>query len=446
MAKYRYEGDQDLQFDEANDDYSLVMVMGDEYTIYPHGKIYVVHHDSSPEIDFRLQPKEAKILLKASRELLDVEVDPANPPYLLFEPKFELVDKIYRHYNKLLFGNKCPPIKLRKSRNSKVWGMAKMEYLNNNINKPVFTFFINESAMIDRKLFTNTIIHEMIHLYLFKSGAEKYSSDPEQAMAEINASHGPLFQREMHRVNAFGFGVITAGTHEEIARAATEDFYAIVAERAADNGLLHWSGWYTHYELTGEDLDKLASLMKLQFPYENMHIYLVKTKSREITAGGVNLKASKNFPAASLSKMYKGAPPLKDATKLDERYLRASTKVTLPSAKEEPELYALPFNKFITKMKKYTDDHAVLMGVWKAAPLRTVNKVNEERLKTLSGRVRRKAISEPDLVNLLIDIKASYEERFDFDDYVRLVTTVLAKHDAQGELVPYYRIMRLPER
>lgn len=442
MATYRYVGEEDIQYDDANDDYSLVIVMGDEFDMYRHGKFYVVHHEDSPEILFRLTLKEADALEKASEELLTVKPDADNPPYLLFSPKFESVQLLYDYYNKLLFNGKCPVVKIKKTRNSGVWGMAELKWASKQ--RPVFTFLINESAMVDRVLFTNAIVHEMIHLYLYKTGTDKLSTDPKQAMAEIHASHGPLFQREMHRINAHGFGIILAGTHEEYKRDATEEFYAILVHRGfVDGKSYRWSAWYSKEEITDETLHDLAGRYKAEFPHETIALTLMKTKNRIITYG-THLKGK--ITPASMKKMVDVASmpaPTEGQRVIDEIYMKPSVAVRLPDYKEDPERYSLPFDKFCIAMKKYTDDKVILRAKWKTVPLRTLNKNTEERLKSLIGRLRRKAINDADTLNIVQDLRAAYSMRFTVQQYRDATLAFLKLHDGNGVLIPYYKLMGL---
>lgn len=442
MATYRYMGEEDLQYDDANDDYTLVIVMGDEFDMYRHGKFFIVQHEDSPEILFRLTLKEAEALEQVSKELLLVKPDPENPPYLLFAPKFEVVELMYDYYNKQLFNGKCPPITIKKTRKSSVWGMASLKWAG---KKPIFTFYINESAMVDRKLFTNAIVHEMIHLYMYKTGTDVLNSDPEKAMAHIHANHGPLFQKEMHRINAKGFGIIMAGTHEEYARESTEEFSVILAERGFLNGKFYrWSAWYSVEPFSQDDFHNLADMLKAEYPHETMKLQLLSTKNR-ITTYGTHVKGK--FTPASLKKMVDvSAMAIPTGGRVvDEIYMTPSIDVKLPDVKEDIERYSLPFDKFCQAMKRYTDDKMVLRAKWKNIPVRALNKNTEERIKSLVGRMRRKAISDADILNIIQDLRAAYSGRFTVQQYRDAVMAFLKLHDGQGVLVPYYRLMGLED-
>lgn len=445
MSTYRYINQADIQYDDAHPDYYLTFVMGDQFEMYLHGTKYVVIHEHNPDITFSLTKKEGNALLKMSEERLTVRPDPNNPPYLLFEPKIEMVKPLYDYYNKLYFNGACPPVKIVKARRSSVWGMAEMKWSPSATarnRKALFTLHVNESAMIDRVLFTNTIIHEQIHLYNYAKGVETLPNDPEKAMEFIHANHGPLFQSEMHRINAFGFHIIMAGTHEEVARDATEEFYAIIAERGVPGSVMHWSGWYTHRALNADDLQTCAAKMKEAFPHEAMVLKLITTKNRLVTQG-TNLKSTKAFTDAGLKKMFTGSFDYKDAKVLDEAYNQPSVSVQLPDFAEASELYSQPFDKFVIGMKKYTKDRGVLFSRWKLFPVRMLNKDIEIRLKSLINRTRRGGASDADIMNAIQDFKGAYDQRQPVAVYQKAVSEFLKMHDGNGVLTPYMKLMGL---
>lgn len=439
MATYRFIDPNGMQYEDVNDEYDLHMVMGDSFDMYRHGNFYVVHHEDNPEIVFKLTLKQGRALENMSEELLSVRPDPSNAPYLLFEPKFELVTKMYDYYNKLYFNGACPPVTFRKSSNSKIWGMAQLEW---HKGKPVYTFHINESTMIDRVLFTNTILHEMIHLFQFQKGVKLREVDMEAATAAMHDDHGPQFQAQMHRINSHGFGIIMAGTHEEIKRESSEDFYAIVAIGLHQNMYNGWLAWYTHKVLNQDDLENVASQLREAFPHLEYQVKLYKTKNRIVTYG-TNMKSTKTVTASSLKKLNQGTPDMKGSTELGVIYLRPTLAVELPEYKQEPELYSLPLDRFYKAMRSYTEDQMALRAKWMKFPLRNHNSQTEKKISALVGRMRRNSIHDDDIVQIINDLRASYAQRFTMDQYEDAMRTFLKLYDKQGVTVPYYRLMKL---
>ena len=439
MANYRYIGKDDLQFDDANDEYSLVFVMGDRFNMYRHGQTYVVHHDASKEITFKLTLKEGKALERMSEESLTVTPDVENPPYMLFQPKFEMVPLLYDYFNRTYFNGACPVVKFVKSNKASIWGMAQANWVR---GKLVYTFHINESTMIDRVLFTNTILHEMIHLFNYATGEKLLATDQEKAMEHIHANHGPLFIKEMMRLNGKGFHIIKEGTHEEFQRKATEEFFAIIAKEQVKGRTMRYNAWYTHKPLGRPDMERLAAQLSDEFPHASFEIQLLETKDRTITNGGHHLKDNKTFSALTIKKFLAGAPEFESWVR-DTMYVQPSVNVILPEFKDMPETYALPFNTFVRAMRTYTSDHMALKNKWKKFPKRLLAPQVQVKFQTLVNRMKRGSASDADIVNTLNDLLMMYDERYPFDVYQKDMKDLIKEYDRKGLLVPYAKIMRL---
>uniref|UniRef100_A0AB39CDJ3 KTSC and Metallopeptidase-like N-terminal fusion domain-containing protein n=1 Tax=Pseudomonas phage HRDY3 TaxID=3236930 RepID=A0AB39CDJ3_9VIRU len=439
MANYRYMGDRDLTYGKANDEYDLLMVQGDRFTMYRHGQVYIVQHEDAPDIIFKLTLKEGNALHNMSEELWSVEPDPDNPPYMLFKPAFESVPLLYDYYNNAYFNNECPPVKFVKSRNPNIWGLAELKFVN---KKPVYFMHVHESAMVDRVLFTNTIIHEQIHLKAMYKAMKLRTVDPAKAAELLHDDHGPLFEAEMRRLNSYGFHIIKAATHEEFQRKATEEFYAIVALEHQHGKAISWNAWYTDKPLDEQDTDRLAGQLKDMFPHAEYTIKLIKTKDRNVTHA-VHLKTTKTFTDASLKKKFGGDVDLKDAEVLYTTYLRPSIHVELPDFKEIPQLYCLPLDQFYKSMRSYTDDRMVLKAKWAKFPIKLMTVQTEEKFKILIGRMRRGGISDADTVNILNDFRSSYDQRYKHEQYHDAMMAMIKKYDGNGLLAEYAKIMRL---
>lgn len=439
MANYRYMGASDLAYENANDDYELHIVQGDRFTMYRHGQIYVVQHEAESDIIFKLTLKEGEKLHNMSEELLSVEVDPDNPPYMLFKPKFEMVPLLYDYFNHTYFNGQCPVVKFRKSTNSKIWGMAQLEF---HKGKPLYTFHINEAAMIDRVLFSNTILHEQIHLKNFAEGYKLSKVDPVAGKDMLHDDHGPHFQSEMRRLNAQGFHIILAATHEEFKRDASEEFYAIVALETQGGRVLSWNAWYTDKELTSDDTERLAGQLKDLNPHAEYTIKLIKTKDRNVTHGN-HIKSTKTFTASTLKKKFAGDIDLKAAEVLFTTYLRPSIHIELPDFKDVPDLYALPLDNFYRSMRSYTDDRMVLRAKWMKFPTKLLTTQIDKKFSTLIGRMARDSIHDDDVVNNLNDIRAAYADRLSYQQYVTAMHAFIEKYDRKGLLAEYAKIMKL---
>jgi len=440
MANYRYMAEREITYGSANDEYDLLMVQGDRFTMYRHGERYVVQHEDNPEIIFKLTIKEGNALHQMSEELLSVEVDPENPPYMLFKPKFEMVPLLYDYYNNTYFNGECPVVKFVKSRNPKIWGLAQMKFAG---KKPVYFMHVHESAMIDRVLFSNTILHEQIHLMHMKRAMKLHKIDPNKAAELLHDDHGPLFEEEMRRLNAYGFHIIKAATHEEFQRKSTEEFYAVVAFEVERGTVSSWNAWYTEKPLEESDADRLAVALKEMYPHSEYQIKLIRTKDRAVTMGGSHLTSSKAFTNSTLKKKFKGAVNLQGAEELYTCYLRPSIDVELPDYKEIPDLYSLPVDQFYRSMRSYTDDRMVLRAKWMKFPSKMLATQTDAKFKSLIGRMARNSIDDADVVNVLNDMRLSYADRTTHQQYTDAMFALIKKYDHKGLLAEYAKIMRL---
>jgi hypothetical protein len=443
MANYRFMNASNVEYDKpaagTKDEYTVTFVEGDLFTMYRHGERYVVQHENAPDLKFLFTLKEGSALHNMSEELLSVEVDPDNPPYMLFKPSFDIVPMLYDYFNRTYFNDECPVVKFRKTTKSTVWGMAQLEFVR---KKPVYTFFVNESSMIDRVLFTNTVLHEQIHLRNFAKGYKLMNIDPSSSKDYLHDDHGPLFQDEMRRLNAKGFHILLAATHEEFKRDASEEFYAIVALETQSGRVISWNAWYTDKLLNEDDTERLAAQLKDLNPHAEYTIKLIKTKDRNVTHAN-HIKSTKTFTDSTLKKKIAGDIDLKNAELLHTVYLRPSIHVELPDYKDVPDLYALPLDGFYRAMRSYTDDRMVLRAKWMKFPGKLLSSQIDKKFSTLIGRMGRNAIHDDDIVNNLNDIRAAYADRFSYQQYVDAMNAFIKKYDRKGLLAEYAKIMRL---
>lgn len=428
MALYVYKGD-GITFDDANPEFELDLVVGDEFVMEKlgAGPKYIVYHSTARDIPFTLTGKEARALLKVSEKALNVEPNPNNPPYLMYDPKFEIVPKFYDYYNKLLFNGGCPIVKFTKTRREDVLGLAE---LNWHRGKPIYTLYINEKSMADIKLFTNTVVHEMIHLYLFAKGVKQNDK------SIVLDNHGPNFQREMNRINGQGFNIGIEASGEHFQGEASETNYAVVVERA--------SSIQCYFSRTSmlDRFEAFCDEFVLQYPSTaGIKISLLETTDLRVAQYTAFPKTG-NVKAAAMKKWYASPQP-----PFTGRILRTMTTEVvdnlIPDYNDAPDVYCLPFNQFAQRMARYRASESYMRAKWAKFPLRTLNKRTAEELTSISGRVRRGAIAGPDLHNRLSDIVASYDGRCEQSEYRAIIAKILEKSDPTHALVPEYSTLRL---
>lgn len=428
MASYKYMG-KGVIYDNANDEYELELVKGDLFTIIKQGRGYLLNHGLAKEIPFILKASEAKELLSDSVEVLEVVPDPNNPPYLIYKPVFSVIEKLYDHYNKQLFNGLCPVIAFKKTSNSKVLGLAEMKRIK---GKPVYTMYINEKTMADVKIFTNTIIHEMIHLYLYKKGIIEGNPDI------LTDGHGEHFQREMHRINGFGYNITIVADGETYQGQASHHSYAVVVDNGTDKGQVQI---YFCLKNPIENFDDFCDRLRLEYPAHRLRVRLLETDDKRLhqfPKVAQSLKVSDK----QIKLWYNAMPNPPVGRVIAEQRLDGGGSV-IPDYKEIPEFYARSFEKFAAAMKRYGASHDYLFSKWKGTPVRLINKHVEETLLSVAGRFNRGSIADDDLYDILNDCAMAYQHRMEASKYIKTMRDMLARVDPNNKMSKHYRILRI---
>lgn len=432
MAVYEYNGD-DISFKDANPEYELDLVVGDEFILNKFGNKYQLFFAADTSIPFLITPKEARALLKNSTESLNVTPNPSNPPYLDYAPKFEIITKFYDYYNKLLFNGGCPVVKFEKTRDNKILGLAVLEWYK---GRPVYTMKINEKSMADIRLFTNTVVHEMIHLFLYAKGIKLNDK------SIIFDSHGPNFQSEMHRINGNGFNIDIVASGEAFSHEASEQLFGIIVEPVNKS-----FGIQCYFARTSmvDHFESFVNAYALAHPNDTgTKIYLLKSTDLRM-AQYTSFPASGKVGPAHFSK-WLGAPEgMFKGMKLKEHTTEGGGK-PIPTFKDVPETYALGFSRFAQNMRKYGASETYMRAKWGEFPLRALNKIIEGDLKSIIGRVARNSITLPALTNGLEDIVAAYADRFTHEQYQKAILKMLEDNDPKNVMADEYVTLKLPRR
>lgn len=432
MARYKYTGD-GISFEDANPDYALDLVVGDEFILTKFGKNYQVFFAADTSIPFVVTPKEARALLKESEESLDVTPNPNMPPYLDYAPKFEIIPKFYDYYNKQLFNGGCPKVTFEKTRDNGILGLAVLEW---HKGKPVYTMKINEKSMADIRLFTDTVVHEMIHLFLYAKGIKLRDN------TITLDSHGPNFQAEMHRINALGFNIDIVAKGETYDKHASETLFAVVVEPA--NRTFGIQVYWSRTSMINQ-FDSFVDQFSLAHPSDSSsEIYLLKTNDLRV-AQYTAWPSSGKFKPSQLQKWFaqpQGERSMFSGMKQKEIKLTGGG-VDIPNYKAMPDTYALGFSRFQNAMRKYGASDTFLRAKWSEFPLRQLNKITETELKSVIGRVARNSITLPDLNNKLQDIVDAYAGRVDSETYKKSILKMLSDHDPHNVMADEYKMLKL---
>lgn len=108
--------------------------------------------------------------------------------------------KLYNHFNRTIFDDELPEdIQLVRSKALTSAGRASLKIDPSTGTK--YKIILGQSVMSSEEHIVNVLLHEMIHILMYV----RYVRTNDTKWR--NADHGPLFVREMDRINAKGFNV-----------------------------------------------------------------------------------------------------------------------------------------------------------------------------------------------------------------------------------------------
>lgn len=214
-AEFVYEGRNTITLDNHNDDYEMDFEKGDKfYTKVSKGKVTIIHEDE-PKILFvaKLADKKYRALL-ADAYATDIMATP-HPKYPAYpyirKLSMDILPKLYAYYNEKYFNNICPKqLAFKRTNKSNIYGMASRKYFR---GKFLYSMQVNMKLVAnDPIVFIDMLLHEMIHLYLYRLGEIRKDDNI------VNAGHGPLFKAEMVRINRDGFNISPTLSWEQRAK------------------------------------------------------------------------------------------------------------------------------------------------------------------------------------------------------------------------------------
>jgi hypothetical protein len=208
LDSYTYDGP-DLVLDKHNDEYEIDFQKGDKFTHTIRNGMAVIVHEIEPKLEFQAKLTDAKYkkLMRYSEcEENLLHPHPKFPAYPNIKTiSMDILPKLYALYNKKFFNDKCPKHVLFKKGNQKaVLGLATLRSGALADSSDFYKLTVNlKSIGSDPILFIDVLLHEMIHLYLYRLGMDY---NDKEALVD---GHGPRFQAEMRRLNAKGFNIST---------------------------------------------------------------------------------------------------------------------------------------------------------------------------------------------------------------------------------------------
>lgn len=256
---YQYQGKRILAFDNHNPKYDLDLEPQMKFGVRKYAGKHKLALLSEPDIVFTLTDADIKKVVrlstgwsgKAKGKKLVAGVggkDPKAPvskvktptrprgrkstaapggarnkkyfPDFPVPPKVPDIFRLYTYFNNLLFKGECPEkIDIELAHDGQVRGQASCQFKGTHF---AYGLRLSRDSMTDSARITNTVVHEMIHLLHFKRGREDRDSSYNEA------GHGPLFIKEMNRLNKLGYNIQIQERNIEEAEIAIPEYVLVV--------------------------------------------------------------------------------------------------------------------------------------------------------------------------------------------------------------------------
>lgn len=414
FVTYTYNGRATIALDNHNDKYEIDVGTDDQFKVKVEGtKVTIIHLDE-PKIKFKATTTDKAYLRLMKNSTPDEFVFVPHPKYpsypFLPNITFEMVPKLYAYFNDKYFNGMCPKSLLfKKSQGtSSPLGLAQYDSVG---DKRLFRMTVNVKRIsADLILFVDVLLHEMIHLYLYRKGLDEHNN------AILRDGHGRYFQAEMQRLNRAGFNisVILEWEKREIEADVEINVLRVFAPEYPNNAKYFWSV----FDLE-DKFDDLVRQVRENDPTKQYIIDLVITKD-DTARGYTQIGNNGKIPASKLPLWYKVFDPKGRLVKrfdVAEQGNSAAIGKLKVSKKEEP-YYAQPFPIFASWMRREkatgTDDQ--LRAIWEHFPAAKIFPYAEEELVDIEKSIAR-GLADHEIKRKLTAVFARFDGRCTQYDY-----------------------------
>lgn len=439
QIEYQYNGARKIVLDDHNPEFEIDVVKGDKFRIVIGKTEVSFYHEDEPKTKFVLKfvDKKYQQLMKNSEQTTFVFVPhPTNPSYpQLGKIDLKLVEKLYDHYNETLFNGKCPSVVFRATTGMRgAIGLAEYAKRQSDGRRSYRLSIRMDYAKNDPHMFIDVLIHEMIHLYLFKIGADTNSAE------HLHSAHGPLFMKEVNRVNAKGFHVSQYLDWEKRETVkASDDLYLLVMHM--DQGLM--AAFWSLTKPTVEQLNSVLDQHRGFYPEYGAKATLYQTRNTKIRSKLPELKRTFKLPARG----YVFAPH----TVVDDAQAVLHTEYKPPAAKDtsvkiklskrDLPYLALTLDEYKAAVRRHlVADYGNAEAAWMSVTVKQVEPVVLELLKSAHAGYSR-GMKDKEVQAILKEIPDHYTPRFTDSVYRKSVKDLIAKHKLQG--LENFRELRL---
>lgn len=426
FVRYIYIGKRPIVFDDHNDDYELEVATDDVVSIRVTGSKVEIRPSDSTEIFIATtsDPKYVKLMKFSTPDEFVFVPHPKKPNYP-FIPKvtFDMLPKLYEYLNDKYFNGMCPKKLLFKRSTAQAFlGLAQID--PNVRGKQLYRMTVNMKRISqDTLLFVDVLLHEMIHLYLFRKGLD------ENNMAYYNDGHGPFFQAEMARLNKHGFNIdiVLKWEQREISDNVELHVIRVTSPQTTSD---HTKYFWSDRDLT-EDFDRIVAQFVNAGLYGDMLIQLLATKSSSVRTFP-QITQSGKVPASKIKLWYNSIKfpcrVLKEFNTADQpKEVVRSLNLKVPK-KEEP-YYAQSFQLFVAYMKRVHGEHdeTRLQSMWHSFPIKKIIPHAEAELLDIAKGIKR-GLSDAETKRKLTNVFARFDDRYNQYEYRKTINDILDKH------------------
>lgn len=425
FAGYVYTSKTKILFDDHHDEFEVDFVEGDKFKLQINGGNVIIIHADAPKVRFICEvtdKKYIKLMRGSTPEAFEFIPTPKFPMYP-FIPRltFELIPHIYEYLNEKYFNGMCPKsILFKKSTSNETLGVA---MYNRVRGRELFRMKVNMKKIgNDMFLFIDTLLHEMIHLYIYRKGLDAHDNDI------VQDGHGRLFQAEMNRLNKLGFNISIILEWEKRDQELATEYYviAVTSDRQPKLAKYYW----TPKNIERDFQTFVAQITRFD-PASLFKIELYATKN-QVLKGQPQISTSGKIPESKLGLWWKkvevGGRLLQSFQVTPQTAVDSGQIVKVP--KGEEVYYAQPlsiFNSWLRKNKiNYASDDAAA-SIWMRFPVEKVIPFAEAELIEIHKALAR-GLSDQDIKRKLTAVYARFDDRATHSAYRRIITTIIEKH------------------
>lgn len=425
FSRYIYTSKTRILFDDHHETHEVDFVHNDKFKIKVDGGMVTIIHDAAPKIKFTASIEDKKYikLMRGSTPAAFEFIPTPKFPHYPFIPKltFELIPYIYEYLNETYFNGMCPKSLLfKKSTAREALGVAMYDKVR---GRELFRMLVNMKMIgNDMMLFIDILLHEMIHLFLYRKGLDQHRNDI------LQDGHGQYFQAEMARLNKLGFHISIVLEWEKRDQEVASEFFviAITSDRQPAHGKYFWTT-----KSIDRDFDSFVAQVTKFDPATLFTIELIATKNQALK-GQPQISDSGKIPEAKLKLWWKkfevGGRVLKSFTVTPQSAVDANQYVKVP--KNEEAYYAQPltlFSSWLRKNKMNLSSDDAVYSIWIRFPVAKVIPFAQAELIEINKAVAR-GLSDQEIKRRLTAVYARFDGRANQYEYRKAMLTIIEKY------------------